>query len=214
MQGRKMPLPKRSKDFLSGDPAIRLDISIQIPDPLFYPALRIVLLYRTLRTGRPYRKIPLTKNKFALVDPEDYLRLAKYKWHASQSRTTWYARRYARCPRTGRQITVKMHRAILNLPDSLFVDHINGNGLDNRKANLRPATRSQNACNIPKYKPSRSKYKGITWHKARRKWAARIRKERISYSLGYFNSQTAAAKAYDKAAKTLHKQFANCNFPH
>jgi hypothetical protein len=78
MQGRKMPLPKRSKDFLSGDPAIRLDISIQIPDLLFYPTLRIVLLYKNLRTGRPYRKIPLTKNKFALVDPEDYPRLAKY----------------------------------------------------------------------------------------------------------------------------------------
>jgi len=107
-----------------------------------------------------------------------------------------------------------MHRSILNVPDSLVVDHINGNGLDNRKANLRPATRSQNACNIPKYKPSRSKYKGLTWHKARRKWNARIRKNGKTYSLGYFDSQIPAAKAYDTAAKKLHKNFAKLNFPH
>jgi len=106
-----------------------------------------------------------------------------------------------------------MHRCILELPDSLLADHVNANGLDNRKANIRPATRSQNTCNTPKYKSSRSKYKGVTWHKQRKKWYARIRIRGRAISLGYFNDQTEAAKAYDNAAKKLHAQFASLNFP-
>ncbi|MHC4500757.1 MAG: HNH endonuclease [Planctomycetota bacterium] len=173
----------------------------------------LVLVYRRLRFGYPFRRIPLTQGKFAIINPDDYPRLAKYKWHANKNRDTFYAQRKLWLPKTKREITIKMHRQIINVPDNLFVDHINGNGLDNRKANLRPATHSQNACNIPKYKTSRSTYKGVTWHKPKQKWNARIRINRNTISLGYFHNETDAAREYDNAARKYHGQFASLNFP-
>jgi len=107
-----------------------------------------------------------------------------------------------------------MHRQIINVPVFLLVDHINGNGLDNRKANLRPATHSQNVRNRPKarYASPRSKYKGVTWHKRKRKWNTRIRVKGRTIPLGYFDNELHAAKAYDHAARKYHGDFASLNF--
>jgi hypothetical protein len=188
-------------------------IRIKIPACLERLALRLILAYRRLRFGYPFRRIPLTQGQFAIVDPEDYPRLAKYKWHANKARDTYYAQRKLWLPRLKKEITIKMHRQILNVPHNLLVDHINHNPLDNRKANLRPATHSQNTCNTPKYRRSRSRYKGVTWHKPKQKWNARIRKNRRTISLGYFNNEIDAAKAYDRAAKKYHGDFAVLNSP-
>jgi hypothetical protein len=186
-------------------------IRITIPDFLERPLVALLLFYRRLRFGRPFRRILLTQGQYAIVDPDDYPRLAKYKWHANRNRGTYYAQRKLWLPRLKKELTIKMHRQILNVPHFLLVDHINGNGLDNRKTNLRPATHSQNTCNTPKYKRSRSKYKGVTWHKPKRKWNARIRIRGRTMSLGYFNDEIDAALAYDKAAKVYHRDFAVLN---
>jgi hypothetical protein len=110
-----------------------------------------------------------------------------------------------------------MHREVINPPAHLDVDHINHNGLDNRKANLRPVTQAQNCLNRPykiyKKKISSSKYKGVTWHKRMKKWTAQICYQGKHKSLGYFDDETDAAKAYDDAAKKHHKEFAVLNFP-
>jgi hypothetical protein len=190
-------------------------IRIDIPAWLERIGVWVALIYRRLRFGYPFRRIPLTKGKFAIVDPDDYARLAKYKWHATKGRFTYYAQRKVWDAKHKREITVRMHREVLDLPESLFVDHINHNGLDNRKANVRPAAHWQNVCNRPKSRSvrSRSKYKGVTWHKAKAKWHARIRVKGRTISLGYFEDDSIAAAAYDEAAKKHHGRFAVLNFP-
>ena len=90
----------------------------------------IALAYRKIRYGYPFRRIPLTRGLYAIVDREDYEWLMKFKWHTNCSRGKFYA------VNSRKQ---KMHRLIMNAPSDKFVDHINGDGRDNRKANLRRA---------------------------------------------------------------------------
>ena len=107
-----------------------------------------------------------------------------------------------------------MHRQILNAPHFLLVDHINRNGLDNRKANLRTATYTQNSRNRQKTnKNTWSKYKGVTFDYRRKKWLARIVVNRKKRHLGSFNNELDAGRAYDRAAGELYGEFAVLNFP-
>ena len=173
-----------------------------------------LLVYRRLRYGFPFLRIPLTRGEFAIVDPEDYPRLAKHKWHLAKSPTGSYAVRWQRNPAKKNRKRIWMHRHVIHIPRSLLCDHVNCNSLDNRKANLRPATVSQNLCNRPKRKSkTRSKYKGLEWDKTQRMWKARIQINNRKIYLGSFNSEIDAARAYDYAAKQYHHEFANLNFP-
>jgi hypothetical protein len=174
-----------------------------------------VLLYRRLRYGCAFRRIPLSRGKYALVDPDDYDRLSKYNWHMVGDKGAFYAVRNTGQRRGAKRIVVKMHREVLRVPDGMFVDHINHNGLDNRKANLRPATQAQNARNRRKVQRGNfhSKYKGLTWYRREKRWAVRIMVDRKSKFIGYFDNERDAAKAYDMAAKKYHGQFAALNFP-
>jgi len=150
--------------------------------------------------------IPLSQGKFAIVDAEDYDRLNKYKWHAANNGQTSYAQRH------GPDGIVCMHRLIADAPPHLVVDHINHNGLDNRKKNLRLCTQAQNIYNsLPRLNCS-SKYKGVYWEKAKKKFRARITHRGKNYHLGHFDSEIDAAKAYDKKAKELFGEFAFLNF--
>jgi len=170
------------------------------------------LLYRRIRYGYPFRRIPLTRGKYAIVDPEDYERLNKHKWHTNIGRNTCYAVRTAF--KDGKRIHTKMHRVIINAPRHLLVDHINHNGLDNRKANLRTATIAQNNVNRASYKTknSPSKYKGVYWSKRDKKWQVQICHNNKRKHIGQFDNEIQAAKAYDEAAKKYHKEFAVLNF--
>jgi len=99
-----------------------------------------------------------------------------------------------------------MHREVIKVGCGLVVDHINHNGLDNRKSNLRVATRWQNAQNRRKTsKRTASIYKGVSWNKRDKRWFAEIRVNDKCRDLGYFEDETAAAKAYDEAARKYHK---------
>jgi len=211
---------------------VELTIKIDIPERLYRICIALLLAYRRLRYGYPFRRIRLTQGKFAIVDPEDYQRLNKHKWYAIKAKNTFYAGRNSRVGKTKKRLYIKMHREVLqdklsssaNPPrgpgaerraSHLVADHINRNGLDNRKANLRPATYAQNILNRKynfKTKRSPSKYKGVTWHKHTNKWLAQICYNRKRKSIGYFDNEITAAKAYDEAAKKYHKDFASLNF--
>ncbi len=107
-----------------------------------------------------------------------------------------------------------MHHLVIDIPPGRFCDHLNHNGLDNRKANLRLATHTQNVWHRRKFKStSRSKYKGLTWRKKEKSWNVRITVNGRRLYVGSFKDETEAARAYDRAAKNLHGPFATLNFP-
>ena len=150
--------------------------------------------------------IPLTQDKFAIVDNDDYGRLSKYKWYAIKTPKTYYAARNCR------RKNIRMHRLITSAPKGLFVDHINHDGLDNRKTNLRLCTRRQNNRNRRPCDKT-SKYKGVCWNKRAKKFMASICIDGKNKNLGYFDDQVDAAKVYDNAAKKFFGEFAYLNFP-
>jgi len=153
--------------------------------------------------------IPLTQGKFAIVDAHDYERLSKYRWCAVKSRRTYYAIRSVKRSR----VQIRMHRMLLNAPPGLLVDHINNNGLDNRRSYLRLCTHAQNALNQRPHRGTSSRYKGVGWDKSKKKFRASITHHYKRIHLGYFKCEIEAAKAYDKKAKELFGEFAYLNFP-
>ena len=190
-----------------------IKVTLHIPAFLIAPLVWPLLLYRRIRYGYPFRRIPLTRGKYAIVDPEDYCSLIEYKWYPCRSGGTFYARRGRRRDDDSSDFSTQMHRHIIKAPPGMVIDHINHNGLDNRKANLRIATQRQNSRNCRKLKKASSKYKGVCWHKQFKKWHARIVVNRRQISLGCFNNEIHAAKTYDNAAKKYHGEFASLNFP-
>lgn len=160
------------------------------------------------------KQIPLSQGLFALVDDEDYEELSQYKWHADKHRSTYYAKRNVQLYQDYR-VAVKMHRQIMRATYGETIDHKNGNGLDNRKDNLRIATSSQNARNRRACAGSTSKYKGVSWHKQHGKWYVGIwhREAKRHVFIGLFEDEIQAAKAYDRKAVELFGEFAKTNFP-
>lgn len=157
------------------------------------------------------KHIPLTQGKFAIVDDGDFGWLSKRKWCAIFTGRHWYAVRTVR--KNGKWTTNWMHRLILNTPVGMDSDHINHDGLDNRRANLRICTKSQNSYNQRKrQRPASSRFKGVCWHKAARKWLARIGHNRKRIYLGSYDSELEAAQAYDRAALEHFGEYALTNF--
>ncbi len=169
-----------------------------------------MLLYRRLRYGYAFCRIPLTQGKFAIVDPDDYFWLSKRKWYVVKGSSTFYA--VGTVFNGGKKRRLHMHREICRVADDLLVDHINRNGLDNRKANLRVATASQNALNAGR-RIGHSGYKGVWPAKEPGLWRVAIACHGKKIYLGSFRDKREAAKAYDQAAIKYHGQFANLNFP-
>lgn len=160
-------------------------------------------------------EISLTQNQVAMIDDEDYALVCQYKWCTQKSPTTLYAVS-AIAWVNNKNVTMKMHRMIMNAQPNQDIDHIDGNGLNNQKENLRFCDESQNGGNrkkgpFVKNKPCSSKYKGVCWHKRDKKWQSQIKFSGNMYHLGYFENENDAALAYNERALELFGEFANLN---
>jgi hypothetical protein len=149
--------------------------------------------------------IPLTQGKQTIVDDEDFDWLNQWKWYYNDR---GYAVRHMP---SNHKMLLYMHRVIMNTPPDMDTDHINGNGLDNRRANLRVCTTSQNLINHPKQIDNTSGYKGV--YKNHHHWQSIIMKDGKSIYLGTFKTKEISARAYDEAAKKYFGEFACLNFP-
>ena len=193
----------------------KLDNSVQLCADRVAPEKAVHLeppfcttISRNATRGVKMKHIPLTQGKFAIVDDEDFDIVNKYNWHISHPRKNgYYARAYI-----GDGKYVYMHRIVMKAKTGQYLDHINRNGLDNRKCNLRFATYSQNAQNRFKRVGVTSKYKGVSFYKNCKRWRAEIHLNYKKYQIGYFGNEIEAAKAYDIKAKELFGEFARTNF--
>lgn len=157
-----------------------------------------------------YRPIPLAGGHSALVDEEDYQRVIEAgPWHPRRRGRNVYAQRHVFLA-DGRRSTQQMHNFILGV---VGIDHRNGDGLDNRRSNLRPANQSQNTANTRRRSTNKSGFKGVSWKTGRGAWVAQIRRGDKSYHLGLFGNREEAARAYDAAAIELFGEYARINFP-
>lgn len=150
-------------------------------------------------------ELELVNGGITLIDKEDYEKVKDKKWRLHRG--------YAQC--TDGKTTIMLHRYIMEVKAKRkIIDHINGDKLDNRKANLRIVTPSQNCMNRRISSVNTSGYKGVCWREntAGRNWCATIYKDYKQYHLGYFSTKIEAAKAYDAKAKEMFGEYALTNF--
>lgn len=147
------------------------------------------------------KEIPLTQGKFALVDDDDYDWLNQWKWYANKGGNTFYACRHPNVA-SGKRTIITMHVDIMGKKEGLVTDHINGNGLDNRRINLRHVTHRQNLQN--RHGERSSKYPGVQWKKIQGGfWTAQFRHKEKCKHLGCFSDELDAYNAYCKAISEL-----------
>lgn len=163
-------------------------------------------------------RVSLSKGYYALIDAEDWERVKEYNWHVMETWGMVYAAHCGYNRETRKGFNLLMHRIIMDAPKGILVDHKNRYGLDNRKCNLRLCTTSQNQMNQVRkggYRKNRkksSRFMGVCWDNARKKWMAYICPGRHKY-LGHFDNEEEAARIRDEAAKKLYKEFARLNLP-
>ena len=151
------------------------------------------------------KTIQLTQGKVAIVDDKDFEALNAHKWLASKNGYRFYAQR--KFMNGCKWKTIMMHRVIMNAPDGFEIDHINGDGLDNRRDNLRVATRAQNSVNAGSHRDSKLGIRGVS--PERGKYRASIRIDGKNKHLGRFHNVGDAIAAYQSAAKEHHGEFAH-----
>lgn len=145
---------------------------------------------------------------WALIDAEDAPRVRERSWHVLIRPHTMYAQTSVQ--QNYRRFSILLHRYIIGAPGDREVDHINGNGLDNQKSNLRLATTLQNAHN-GRARGGRSHYKGVSLEYG--KWRAAIRHDGKKIRIGLYVCEADAARAYDRCAFLMRGEFARLNFP-
>lgn len=155
------------------------------------------------------KMIPLTQGKRAIVDDGDYEYINKWKWFYAQG---YACRTGVKVDNISHGIRIFMHHLIIPKTSGMDVDHINGDSLDNRRANLRLCTHQQNTKNKSLRYDSSTGYKGVSWHKQSEMYQAKICVNGKQIHLGLYDDPAVAAKVYDTAAKKYHGEFAKTNF--
>jgi hypothetical protein len=161
--------------------------------------------------------IPLTQGLFAQVDDDDYNKFIGRKWHAFKAGNTYYAPSRKK-DINGKYKTSYLHREIMDTPKGIQCDHIDHNGLNCQRYNLRNCTKKQNSYNMKVR--GKTGFHGVTYVYSKHKRKpptqyimAQITHERVHFYLGYYSTEIEAAKAYDAKAKELFGEFAYLNFP-
>lgn len=165
------------------------------------------------------REIVLTQGKKALVDDADFDLISSFTWSAQGGNKRWYARRHAEVSPGVWHGVVYMHRMVLEaalgrpIPTKVQVDHINGDGLDNRRCNLREATSSQNIRNrVLRERGASSRFLGVAWHRRDLVWQAAIKDRGVSRHLGSYSSELEAALAREYFIAAHPELHARSNF--
>jgi len=154
--------------------------------------------------------LPLSQGQVAIIDFDDIEKVRGVKWHLRIDGHQRYAARMV-CV-NGKRGVVRLHQALL--PGAVSVDHRDGNGLNNRRKNLREATKSQNGqAHQVKRAGASSKYRGVSFFKRDQNWSAQIDVGGRKRHLGYFSKEEDAARAYDFSARLIYREFASPNFP-
>lgn len=158
------------------------------------------------------KKIKLSNSdECAFIDDEDYKLVETYKWRRNAQGYA-VSRLYTRIAKGIRHATdIRMHRLIMGEPTGMEVDHIDNNGLNNQRGNLRVAAHWQNLANRPIQKNNTSGYRGVTWSKQNKKWYAQIYVDSKTISLGFYDDIKDAARAYNEAAIERYSEFARLN---
>lgn len=149
-------------------------------------------------------EIELTQGKITEVDEADLPVLAPYAWYAIRRKRTWYAQTNSPAG------LMLMHRLLVGV-EGVGVDHIDGNGLNNRRVNLRVANQTQNNANQRVRAGGSSRFKGVSWSEERSKWVAQIAVNGKRRNLGRFLDEEEAARTYDRAALDAFGTFARTN---
>ena len=150
------------------------------------------------------KHIGLTQGRQAIVDDEDYEWLSQWKWLLFPMDRYYYAARFSR------DTFILMHRLLLDIPTGKVCDHINHDGLDNRRCNIRICTIADNLRNS-KSRGGSSQYKGVYWSKQNKAWVAQIKYNYTMYYLGKYKDEDKAAIAYNTGALELFGEYAYLN---
>lgn len=156
--------------------------------------------------------IPLTQGKVAVIDFDDFEKVRGMKWYATKNRRCFYATRNVHRA-DGKWTKIYLHRFLTSCPPDREVNHINGDGLDNRRDLQICTPQQQQFAFQRKRKGASSEYRGISWGVCRKLWKAQIRHNGKDIFLGRFDSEEAAARAYDAKAIELYGAHAAPNFP-
>ena len=148
-----------------------------------------------------------------LIDDEDFDLISKYNWYVYKPhKSTTYYSRATHTIKENKNAKIYIHRLILGVTDpSIFVDHIDGNGLNNQKLNLRICSQSENMRNMKKPISNKSGFKGVFYRKDRNTYAAAIVVKGKKHHLGHFKNKLDAANAYNQAAIKYFGEFAKLN---
>lgn len=149
------------------------------------------------------KQIPLTQGKFALIDDADAERASQFKWYTQRNGDHYYA-----FTKPGGK-PLSLHRFLMSAKPGEWIDHINNNGLDCQRSNMRLCTHAQNMRNRKIHRTNRSGYKGVDWHNSM--WRAKLRVDNQNIELGYYRDVRDAARAYNRAALKYHAEFARLN---